>query len=88
MYLRSKQGRQGVSKCGDDSEDDVVETDSLSNIPQRKKTLPFSSKALRDALILNTKKLVEVLDRIQDREDARHRELVHIYNIESLRERK
>ena len=64
--------------CAGESEDDAVDPKSQSNTAKRRRTLPKASTALRDALVLNREKLVENLDRTQDREDARHRELVSL----------
>ena len=55
--------------------------------------MPHASEALRDALLSNREKLVESLDRTQDKEDARHTQLVdlererHTQLIELDRER-
>ena len=64
--------------CAGESEDDAVDPESQSDTAKRRRTLPKASTALQDALILNREKLVENLDRTQDREDARHKELVNL----------
>ena len=69
--------------CAGESEDDAVDPESQSNIAKRRRTLPKASIALRDTLVLNREKLVESLDRTQDREEARHKKLV---NLERERE--
>ena len=63
--------------CAGESEDDAIDLESQSNTAKRRRTLPKASIALQDALVLNREKLVENLDRIHDREDARHKELVN-----------
>jgi hypothetical protein len=52
----------------------------LLEISKKKRREPKSSKAMREAFVQNRKKLVEALDKISEREDERHHELMEIEN--------
>jgi hypothetical protein len=51
-----------------------------SNTSKRRRREPKSLEAIREAFVQNRKKLVEALDKMSEREDWRHQEMLEIEN--------